>query len=286
MINKMILENCKKRKQNLSYAWIDYKKAFDSVPHEWILRSLKIFKVSPRVIGFLKHNMKNWKTQVTLTHESGTLMSDNINIRRGIFQGDSLSPLLFCISLIPFTLELNSSGYGYKIGTERITHLFYMYDLKLYAKDNSELESLLRIVKGFSDDIGMEFGLSKCVKATFKRGKLEKFDHVCLDEETMIKDLEQVKVYKYLGVDESSGIQHATMKEKLKKELVRRTRLILKTEVNSKNRITAINMLAIPVITYNFSITDRNLNEVKRLDINVRKMMTTHSMYQPKTEKK
>ena len=41
MINKIILENCKKRKQNLSCAWIDYKKAFDSVPHERILRSLE-----------------------------------------------------------------------------------------------------------------------------------------------------------------------------------------------------------------------------------------------------
>ena len=33
MINNAILENCKKRKKNLSTAWIDYKKAFDSVPH-------------------------------------------------------------------------------------------------------------------------------------------------------------------------------------------------------------------------------------------------------------
>ena len=52
-----------------------------------------------------------------------------------------------------------------------------MDDLKLYAKDDSELEGLLRIVKGFSGNIGMEFGLSKCVKATFKKGKLEKSDH-------------------------------------------------------------------------------------------------------------
>ena len=52
-----------------------------------------------------------------------------------------------------------------------------MDDLKLYAKDDSELEGHLRIVKGFSDDTGMEFGLSKCVKATFKRSKLEKSDH-------------------------------------------------------------------------------------------------------------
>ena len=113
--------------------------------------------------------------------------------------------------------------------------MFYMDDLKLYTKDDSELEGVLRTVKGFSDDIGMEFGLSKCVKATFKRGKLESSDHVWLDGEKMIKDLEPEKVYKYLGVDESSGIQHATMKQKLKKELVRRTRLILKSELNSKN---------------------------------------------------
>ena len=78
------------------------------------------------------------------------------------------------------------------------------------------------MVKGFSDDIDMEFGLSNCAKATFKRGKLEKSDHVRLDEETMIKDLEQEKVYKYLGIDKSGGIQRATVKQKLKKELVRR----------------------------------------------------------------
>ena len=41
-------------KRNLSRTWIDYKKAFDIVPYEWIQRSLELFEVSPRVIGFLK----------------------------------------------------------------------------------------------------------------------------------------------------------------------------------------------------------------------------------------
>ena len=43
-----------------------------------------------------------------------------------------------------------------------------MDDLKRYAKDDSEVEKLLRIVKGFSDDFDMEFGLSKCAKVTFR----------------------------------------------------------------------------------------------------------------------
>ena len=48
MINKMILENCKKIKRNLSCIWIDSKKVFDCVPHDWILRYLELLKVSAR----------------------------------------------------------------------------------------------------------------------------------------------------------------------------------------------------------------------------------------------
>ena len=115
MIHKIIRQKYKKRKRSLSCAWIDYKKAFDSVFHKWILKSLELSKVSRSVTDFLKLNMKKWKTQLTLTQESGTLMSDYINIKKGIFRGDPLFPRLFSISLI---LELNSSGYRYKIGTE------------------------------------------------------------------------------------------------------------------------------------------------------------------------
>ena len=58
--------------------------------------------------------------------------------------------------------------------------MFYMDDLKLYKKDGTERDRLLRTVKRFSDDISMEFGLSKCAKTTFKRGKLGKSDHARL----------------------------------------------------------------------------------------------------------
>ena len=57
---------------------------------------------------------------------------------------------------MPLSLEPNSSGYGYKTRIDRITYLFYMNHLKLYAKDENELEGLFRIVKGFSDATGVE----------------------------------------------------------------------------------------------------------------------------------
>ena len=109
----------------------------------------------------------------------------------------------------------------------------------------------------------MEFGLSKCAQAIFKRSKLGNPDHVPPDEETMNKKLNQEKGYTYLDVDEFSGNQQAIMKEKLKKELLRRTPLTFKTELNSKNQITAINIPAIPIFTFGFNIIDWNLSEVR-----------------------
>ena len=52
----MILENCNNRNTNLSIAWIDYKKAFDSIPHSWIGECLETFKISPVIRKFLFHH--------------------------------------------------------------------------------------------------------------------------------------------------------------------------------------------------------------------------------------
>ena len=93
-----------------------------------------------------------------------------------------------------------------------------MDDLKLFAKDYNDLEGLVQTVAKFSDDNGISFGLVKCTKVTFKRGKLTETTSVVVDRNTVIKDLEQEEVYKYLGVIESNGNQHAAMKEKIRKE--------------------------------------------------------------------
>ena len=57
---------------------------------------------------------------------------------------------------------------------------FYMDDLKTFAKDDNQQTGLLTIVKAFSDD-NIEFGLDKCAKATFKRGRLTKTTNIDLD---------------------------------------------------------------------------------------------------------
>ena len=100
----------------------------------------------------------------------------------------------------------------------------------------------------------------------------------------MIKGLEQEEVHKYLGVDESNGIEHAAMKEKIRKECYRKVRAILKTELNSVNRIEAINTLAIPIVTYSFNIINWTIPEIRRLDLKIRKLLTCNRMHHLKAD--
>ena len=60
----------------------------------------------------------------------------------------------------------------------------------------------------------MEFGLEKCAKITFKRGKLTQLQNLVIDTNREIQELEEGKTYKYLGIEESEGIQHQQKKER------------------------------------------------------------------------
>jgi len=112
LISKAILQECKGRKKNLCMAWIDYQKAFDRVPHSWIIKSLEIIGINTKVISFMKKVMGYWRTHMRLHAENKLMETEDIKIKCGIFQGDSLSPLLFCICLLPLTEELNKLNTG------------------------------------------------------------------------------------------------------------------------------------------------------------------------------
>jgi hypothetical protein len=55
------------------------------------------------------------------------------------------------------------------------------------------------------------------------------------------------------------------MNGRLKKEYTRRLRMILKYELNTKNKITAIGALAVPVLRYSFGVINWRLEEIQKL---------------------
>ena len=130
-----------------------------------------------------------------------------VNIRRGIFQGDSLSPLLFLVALIPITIILRTikQGYSFGKGKERLNHLLFMDDLKLYAGSNDDgIKSLVKVVKVVCGDNEMQFGFDNCAELKKKREKQVHCKGINLGDGVVIEEADE-EGYKYLGILERDG---------------------------------------------------------------------------------
>jgi len=143
-------------------------------------KSKELVGVNSKIVRFCKLSMEKWNTRLILKTKQEVMQSQPTQIRRGIFQGDSISPLFFCIALTPSTNELNRADCGYQVhGTERkISHLLYKDDLKLLGRNENDLKSEMKIVQTISKDINMNFGLEKYARICLKRGSVQIKMHV------------------------------------------------------------------------------------------------------------
>jgi hypothetical protein len=70
LISKQYYKNVNAGKKILSMAWIDYQKAFDRVPHSWIIKSLELIGIDNKVVSFTEKVMTYWKTRMCLHAEN------------------------------------------------------------------------------------------------------------------------------------------------------------------------------------------------------------------------
>ena len=101
-----------------------------------------------------------------------------------------MSPLLFIVCLLTFTNTLTDTAPGYHFASngQKVNHLLFMDDLKLYASNEKSLEALIETVYVFSNGIGMEYGVEKCAVLTMKKLKMANSDGMALLNKTKSKD--------------------------------------------------------------------------------------------------
>ena len=124
-IDQRILNESKDRRKNLAMA-------YDMVLQSWIINCLKMYKISHEIINFIEKTMKNWRVKLT----AGGKSLAETKIQKRIFLGDTLSPLLFIIAMMPLNHVLRKCTARYKLSRsqEMINHLMNMDDIKLFAK--------------------------------------------------------------------------------------------------------------------------------------------------------
>ena len=95
----------------------------------------------------------------------------------------------------------------------------YIDNIKLFSKNEKELETLINAVRIYSQDIGMEFGIEKCAMPEMKSSKRHLTDGIELPNQDKNRALAENKNYKYLGILETDTIKQVEMKNKFKKNI-------------------------------------------------------------------
>ena len=263
--------------KKLSVAWIDYKKAYDRVPHGWLKKMLAVIKAPAEVQQGINALIPKWESRFECG-KGKELVTVNIAYKRGLFQGDSLSPLLFCLAIAPLSYALRTETKGFKArGENPMTHSLFMDDLKVYSKGRKRLDRALEVVDRVSKAVGMELGMEKCAVAHFKNSNVDGTIHV--PDEERFRCADEGKPYCYLGIDQVIKPDTATVCARLEKEYRRRLECIWKSSLTAKMKVQATNVWAVSVFRYFFGNLTWTRKVLVRLDRMTRKVLRKHKAH-------
>lgn len=277
IVDSVILKQVETRKRNLNVCYIDYFKAYDGIPHNWLLKTLEIHRICPKIVNILKYFMAEWKTQLNINGNS----VGEVNINQGIYQGDSFSPLWFCLAINPLSMLLDKSNVGYRPKIKdnvRISHLMFIDDIKLFAENKKDLDKLLDITEKFNNTVQMKFNVDKCAVINIHKGQITNGESSNTSQIPMLPPNEK---YKYLGINENQKINHPQLKTEFTEEYKKRLTKLLNTSLNGKNMVHAINSYAIPALTYSFGVVKWSETDLENLDILTRTLLTKFRMLHP-----
>lgn len=193
------------------------------------------------MITVINNRMVNWKTVLTAVGAD----LGQVDIRRGIFQGDFLSPLLF-ILIMPLTQVLRKM--------KAVNHLLFMDDLKLDGASQDQIDSLIQVVRIFLQDIRMLFRLDKCAVLEMRRERQVSSSGIDLPDDQHIREVEE-EGYQYFGILQLDKTLNTKRKSKIT-EYARRIKKLCRSKLNGGNMISGINAWAVGVLCYCAGIVD------------------------------
>ena len=182
------LGDAKKHRKNFYMLLVDLKNAFGSVPHERIAWALHRFGVP----DWVRLYIDNFYGDVHTKMHCKAWETDFLQVRRGVLQGDTLSPLLF---LLVMQVALHALGtacpdYGYRASSDGSEHFLKCFadDLTIVTRNPKRLQLAVQKLEEITQWLGLEIKPSKCrtfgmAKGTYRKIDIDIVGHTVLNVE-------------------------------------------------------------------------------------------------------
>ena len=190
IIHNLVRQKCHNEGSKIYSCFVDFKKAFDSVPRDLLLSKLFNMGITGNFFNILRHIYTTDKACIKI----GQSRSDFFNLDIGVRQGCILSPLLFNLFLSDLAKQFDTMDKP-KLGNKGINSLFWADDLVLFSETKEGLDKLLKTLESYCLENHLMINTKKTKCMIFnKTGRLMRRPFYM----NGVK-LDMVREYKYLG---------------------------------------------------------------------------------------
>ena len=239
-----VIEYAKNNNRSGLLLLIDFEKAFDSISHSFIIKSLHHFGFGYSFIKWINVLLNGAESCI---NHSGNV-TNRFKVERSCRQGDPISPYLFiiCVEILALRIRQDRAVKGFNLGkfTQKLD--FYADDLTAYLDGSeSSLRRLIMILDEFQKISGLRINLSKCKAVWIGKNRFDK-RKICTDF-----NLKWAHKFTLLGIDFDSDL--AEMDTNFRKKLEEIKNLYknwLYRHLTPFGRVTVIKSLAMSKLTH------------------------------------
>ena len=264
-----LIQRAKKARREIHITTLDIAKAFDSISHHSIVRALKRSGFDLDSIQYIRSSLE----ECTTTIYCGPTMLSNVLVRRGVKQGDPLSPLLFNLVIDELFSSLDPT-IGGKIQETTIPAIGFADDIILLSSSTIGMENHLRNAAKFFQARNLNLKPEKCQSLSLIPEKKSRRIKV-LDKSQFflsgkcIPPIAINETFKYLGVRFGANGKTTPDISKFLQSLER----LIASPLKPQQKIFILRIYAIPRLVHSLSLGRYSLNWLKTIDSKIRQVV-------------
>eukprot|EP00924_Labyrinthula_sp_SR-Ha-C_P011892 augustus_masked-scaffold_76-processed-gene-0.76-mRNA-1 protein AED:1.00 eAED:1.00 QI:0/0/0/0/1/1/2/0/889 len=153
-----IVKHCLRKNQKLKLLFVDFQKAFDSVDYRFIQISLKEHHVPKK----LRKIIKSLYEAAEVRAAEGNKHSGSVNLRRGVLQGDSLSPAIFVVVLNSVMKRINHSTLtNLTVAGMKFNYLAFADDIVTICDSDEQISNFVNQLQTLEPVSGLRINISR-----------------------------------------------------------------------------------------------------------------------------
>ena len=267
LVLQNIIRHARRTKHALHCIWLDLRNAFGSVRHDYLSFIINHYNLPQWLQSYINSLYSNICASITtpLYHTA------RIQLAKGVFQGDTLSPILFLLAINPILRYLaKESSYGYLFHNKRVNALAYADDLTVITSNQRAGERILKQTNEKFKAIDLHLKPSKCKSLSIVQG-------ICKDTTFKIQDESVGNIknnkFKFLGSTVFSKNQESNIQAEIQTNLETELKQIDQLPIRGSYRTKLYNIHTTSHLRFLLSIHNLSTSALAKMDTTTRRYL-------------